>query len=86
MLQRDVQEAISNGEGQRIEFKEGFGETNKAIVSLCAFANSEGGAVYFGIKNDGHVVGVTIGGTTLERFGNKLTKFSSVGIALFKRR
>jgi len=63
---------IENGEGQHIEFKTSFAEHNEAIESLCAFTQAEGGSVFFGVKDDGSTVGVTIGTNTIEDFTNRL--------------
>ena len=45
MTPEKVEDIISKGEGQHAEFKKSFAEENKAIESLCAFANAEGGTV-----------------------------------------
>jgi hypothetical protein len=63
---------IAKGEGERIEFKESFAEENDAIESLCAFTHAKGGTVFFGVKNDGTIIGVTLGRNTLANFSNKL--------------
>lgn len=56
-------------ENQFIELKESIDE--KAIIkSIVAFANSQGGSIYIGIKDDGTIVGVTIGNNTLENLAN----------------
>ncbi len=70
----EVTTLISQGEGQRVEFKETFAETNKAIESLCAFANSRGGTVLFGVRDTGQVVGVSLGRNTLTGFANNLRR------------
>ena len=63
---------IESGEGQHIEFKTSFAEHNEAIESLCAFTQAEGGSVFFGVNDDGDIVGVTIGRNTIEDFTNRL--------------
>lgn len=63
---------IGSGEGQHIEFKTSFAEQDEAIRSLCAFTQSEGGSVFFGVRDDGDIVGVTIGRNTIESFAAKL--------------
>jgi hypothetical protein len=74
MNQKELHTVIQDGEGQRIEFKESFAEENEAIESLCAFANADSGRVFFGIKNDRTIIGVTIGKNTIENFINKLRR------------
>jgi hypothetical protein len=63
---------IESGEGQHIEFKTSFAEHNEAIKSLCAFTQAEGGSVFFGVNDDGNIIGVTIGKNTIEDFTNRL--------------
>jgi hypothetical protein len=63
---------IRSGEGQQVEFKTSFAEHNEAIESLCAFTQAEGGSVFFGVNNDGDIVGVTIGRNTIEDFATRL--------------
>ncbi|MDP3064980.1 MAG: ATP-binding protein [Chloroflexota bacterium] len=65
-------ELIKAGEGQRVEFKKSFAEENEAIETLCAFANADGGTVFFGVAPNGIVVGVHLGAKTLEDFANRL--------------
>jgi len=61
---------IQQGEGQTIEFKESFAEERDAIVALCAFTHADGGTVFFGVRNDGSICGVSLGSNTLENFAN----------------
>ena len=63
---------IEGGEGQHIEFKTSFAEHNEAIKSLCAFTQAEGGSVFFGVNDDGDIVGVTTGKNTIEDFTSRL--------------
>lgn len=45
-------------ETEVIEFKESLANKDDAGKDICAFANAKGGTVYFGIKNNGDVVGL----------------------------
>lgn len=63
---------IESGEGKDVEFKTSFAEQDEAIKSLCAFTHAGGGSVFFGVNDDGNIVGVTIGKNTIENFTNKL--------------
>lgn len=66
----EVEKIINNGEGQRTEFKKSFAEEDEAIRTLCAFANAEGGTVYFGITDEGRITGVDLGRNPIENFAN----------------
>jgi len=70
----EVLRLTSEGEGQRVEFKESLSLEDKAIETLCAFLNSDGGRVLFGVRNDGAIVGVDIGANTLENLSGKISR------------
>lgn len=53
-------------ENEQIEFKKSTGKLKKAIVSIVAILNKHDlGDVYFGVRNDGTVVGQNITDHTL---------------------
>ena len=47
---------IPSAEGPQIEFKPEWTETAKEC--FCAFLNTSGGKVFFGVDNEGQVVGI----------------------------
>lgn len=47
----NIQHIVEKGENETIEFKTSF--TDEVIVSLVAFANTQGGSVYVGIADSG---------------------------------
>ena len=49
---------IGEGEHQRQDFKFCISDSRKIARSLVAFANSEGGSLLIGVKDNGHIVGV----------------------------
>ena len=65
---------IQQGEGQTVEFKKSLSEEDQAIEALSAFANADGGTVLFGVRPDGHVIGVTVGSNTGENLANKVAR------------
>ncbi len=56
-------------ESQKAEFKLNW--RDEYLKHLCAFANSQGGTLYLGIKDDGTVVGVNNANKLLEDIPNK---------------
>ena len=45
-------------ESETLEFKKSTSELDKGVISLCAMLNKhENGTLYFGVRNDGVVVG-----------------------------
>ncbi len=63
-------------ESQYLEQKKTFGK--EVIISLVAFANTEGGAVIVGVEDDGTPCGLDIGPETLQRYLNEI-KVSTYG-------
>ena len=49
---------LSEGEGERIEFKEGLGQLDREIVAL---ANAAGGSIFIGVDDQGEIVGINVG-------------------------
>lgn len=72
MKSNEASRLIQTGEDQQVEFKTGFAETREAIESLCAFTHADGGSVFFGVRDDGSIAGVSLGKKTLEDFANQV--------------
>ena len=54
----DAKAAIRLGEGQTTEFKFRIDSQRKIAKTLVAFANSEGGSIFIGVKDNGSIAGV----------------------------
>ncbi|OQY15936.1 MAG: hypothetical protein B6I36_11320, partial [Desulfobacteraceae bacterium 4572_35.1] len=57
-------------ETQQTEYKKTFGK--ETIISLVAFANTDGGRVVVGVEDDGAVCGVHVGPETVQRCLNEI--------------
>ena len=56
---------MTNRESETIEFKKTTGELKEGVISLASMLNKSGACtVYFGIKNDGTVIGLVVGDHT----------------------
>ncbi len=66
MLKDEFDEILKRRESQTVEFKTSLAERDDAIQTMVAFVNSQGGKVFFGVKDDGTVVGVDMGKNTSE--------------------
>ena len=54
----DIKAIIKQGESQTVEFKQSF--DREAIETISAFANSSGGVLVVGVKDNGTISGITI--------------------------
>ncbi len=57
MNKKELQQIISQGENEHVEFKENF--NNDVIVALCAFANTKGGIIIVGCKDNKEIIGIS---------------------------
>lgn len=53
-----LQQMISGGEGQQLDFKFEISDSKKIARTLSAFANSGGGTLLVGVKDNGRIAGV----------------------------
>ncbi len=53
-----IQKLISEGEHQQLDFKFGITDSKKIARSLSAFANTNGGRLLLGVKDNGAIAGV----------------------------
>jgi ATP-dependent DNA helicase RecG len=66
---------IFGQESEILEFKKTTAETKDAVTDVVAILNKhQRGELYFGIKNDGVVVGQTVSGSTLRNVSRALTE------------
>ncbi len=81
----ELYEIILSGEGQTVEFKESLaqGTQSEAIKAMVAFANGQGGRVFFGVKDNGRARGVHIGENTLERLANRIKDYTYPTLPVF---
>ena len=57
ILKKELEFILQQGEGLKIEFKEGLNNIDREIV---AFANAEGGRIFLGISDDRKIKGINI--------------------------
>lgn len=59
-IPESVEEALSRGEGQYVEFKESMPRTARDLAKeIAAFSTSDGGVILIGVANDGRIAGFT---------------------------
>ena len=65
MNRQELDSLVGRGEGLTLEFKRSTAKVKEAMQTLCAFQNSAGGVVLFGIRPDGMIEGQAISDQTL---------------------
>ena len=64
---------MENRENEHVEFKKSTGELKEAMISLVPMLNKCGyGTVYFGVKNNGEIVGQQIGALTTQDISREI--------------
>lgn len=63
-------ELIVSGESEHVEFKESFGD--KALETIGAFSNAQGGTLFIGVTDFKDICGVQVGEKTLEDIANRI--------------
>jgi predicted HTH transcriptional regulator len=58
MRNTKLKEKIAEGEHQQQDFKYAINDSKKIARSLAAFANTDGGSLLIGVKDNGNIVGV----------------------------
>lgn len=61
-----IQSLIAHGESETLEFKRSTGQRSRIAEAACAMANSRGGSVLVGVRDDGLIRGQQVTATTLE--------------------
>ena len=53
-----IEDLIQGGESERVEFKQNFEGDSKWLRTVCAFANGQGGTIFFGVADDTSIQGL----------------------------
>ena len=64
-MEKRIQDLINLGEGYHLELKESFDKS--FIEEVCAFANSGGGKIIFGVTDQGKIKGTDTGNSSRSR-------------------
>ena len=57
-MSRYIQSLIKQGEHQQLDFKHSITDSKKIARSLAAFANTDGGTLLIGVKDNGRIAGI----------------------------
>ena len=72
----DIKEMVEKDESRTLEVKQTTGELYKGMTSACAFLNTDGGWVIFGVTPKLKIVGQDVSDTTRQEIARELRKFS----------
>ena len=68
---------LSQGESEGVEFKRSTSLLKEAVQTLCAFANHQGGVLYFGVADDGTVIGQSVTDFTQKNVANTINSIQN---------
>ena len=70
----DIKKLIANDESRVLELKKSTGELVKGMQTLCAFLNSDGGWLFFGITPKLEIMGQNVTDNTQREIAHEITK------------
>jgi len=59
-------------ESETVELKASLAELDVSLVDICALLNHRGGSLYFGVRPDGQVIGLTVADSSLLKVSQKI--------------
>ena len=71
-MEKELKQLIQTGEGYHLEFKESLDKS--FIEEICAFANSSGGKVLFGVSDNGEIKGIRTDNIILSRIQDVINR------------
>lgn len=69
-------------ESQTVELKRSLAQLGDALKSICGFLNHKGGMVYFGVNDDGRVIGLDVSDKTLRKISQLASQKIKPEVAL----
>lgn len=75
MTEEEIKQLISNGENQEVEFKESLpSKTDLISKNIAAFANTQGGVIILGVRDNGGIVGLDEDLDKMQKRVNEINK------------
>ena len=63
---------VGTSESTTVEWKQSLSEIKEIIATISAFANTEGGRIFVGVSNEGKIIEIHVGKSTLENLVNQI--------------
>ena len=76
-----LQQLITQGESQKMEFKTSLSSRKGIGQTISAFSNTHGGVILIGIDDNGKIIGVNSGKNTLETLANWIKQNTDLPIS-----
>lgn len=70
-----LEKLVTRGESEALEFKRSTGELREGLETICAFLNTSGGYVLFGVSGDGKIQGQHVSEDTIHEISTRLDRF-----------
>ena len=74
----EIEKLAHKGESHKLEFKRSTGVIKSALETTCAFLNSDGGIILFGVTDDKRLIGQEVSDKTKREIAAEITKISPV--------
>lgn len=74
MTYSEIEQIVAMGEGVSVEFKQTTGELHRGMETGCAFLNTNGGWLLFGVRPNGKIVGQEVTDRTRQEVANSIRK------------
>lgn len=78
MTLEEIKKLVQSGESNKLEFKRSTGLLRSALETACAFLNSEGGIILFGVTDDKRLVGQEVSDKTKREIASEIAKISPI--------
>lgn len=69
-----IEQIISQGESEHLEFKKSTTQIKAAFETLCAFLNGTGGIILIGVADNGQIVGQQVTDKTKQELARELSR------------
>jgi len=76
---------VARGEGRTLELKRSTGELREGLETLCAFLNTAGGTVYFGVSRKGAIDGQQVSEQTIHEVTAAFDRFEPPAVVNIER-
>ncbi len=85
MTLNELRRLVREGEGPGLEFKRTTGELSRGLETICAFLNTEGGQVLFGVGPKGTIEGQQVSSQTLHEITQAFSRFEPPAVIKIER-